>query len=520
VSLIGTLEQFSLAAVLQRCERYEKTGLLTLKQGPSWIEFYLNAGRLLCIGPLRTSANLGERLLYDGLITPTVLQETLLTLQTNNFTEAFMGRTLIELGYVSREELRNWTIKNTVNVLNVVLNWSAGEVYFDENTPPPTDRLLVSMSITGLIEHASAALQAAPIQRTPSPSQPVQPAMSAQKPSMVPSTPSPDITRVPTLMDASQFLDDSSFPSDVTRVPTLLNASQLLDDSSFHIPAIANAESAVKPSTEPAVNSGTLSASDLLSSTDFPLLLMAPDAASALAASVDTGPAQLDSGFVSLFGSPDDGANTGLQTPVMVAQPVPPKRIDTSFMRPNMVLLPADLSAHRRQNPQVQLTPDQWCLLTYVDGQTPLVSICQALNAAPEIVCQVAGELIAAGLIYPSVPAAGQEGETSPVARELQASGLGNGYVAPGYASATASPWSASMPAVQNPGGPQQPGGPIETESQWGNGGNGATFVPGRGWTSAPQPMQPLQSNVPSGNPLVPQSGIYASPLSLYKKDS
>jgi hypothetical protein len=511
--LIGTLEQFSLANVLQRCERYEKTGLLTLKQGPSWIEFYLNAGRLLCVGPLRTNANLGERLLHDGLITPTVLQETLLTLQTNNFTESFMGRKLIELGYVSREELRNWTIKNTVNVLKVVLNWSAGEIYFDENTPPPTDRLLVSMPISELIEQASVISQAAAPQQPLPPPQPGRPTMPVQQSPVqqspvqqfpvVPTTPSPDVTRVPTLMTASQFFEESSY-----RKPAQANVG-----------ATAAPSTEIAPSTEPVVNSGTLSASDLFSSTSFPFASMASDepAAPASAASVDTGPARLDSGFLSLFGASDDSANNGLQPPVVVAQPVPPKRIDTSFMRPDMVLLPADLSAYRKQNPQVQLTPDQWCLLTYVDGQTQLLNICQALNAAPEIVCQVAGELIAEGLIYPSILDAGQASDVSPVIREMSASGLANGYVAPGYASATASPWSTSMPAVQNAPGPQQQGKPIETESQWGNGGNGATFVPGRGWTTTPQPMQPLQSSMPEGNAPAPQSGIYASPL--YEKD-
>jgi hypothetical protein len=35
---------------------------------------------------------------------------------------------------------------------------------------------------------------------------------------------------------------------------------------------------------------------------------------------------------------------------------------------------------------------------------------------------------------------------------------------------------------------------PIETYSQWGNGGNGATFVLGGGWVVSTSPSQPLQS--------------------------
>ena len=564
MSLIGTLEQFGLTNVLQRCERYEKTGLLILKQGPSWIEFYLSAGHLLCVGPLRANANLGERLLHDGIISQRSLQETLATLHSTEITESQFARALLERGSVSRDQLRLWTINNTVNVLMVLQTWTTGEMYFDENVVPPADRLLVSMSLSSLLERAASALPAAPVVPTPPaplPAEPVQPKAPVQPlrkpptlaqpaparsippmqvtptgqssvptphftmappappvqhtPPMVPATPSPDVARVPTLMGASQFLDDSSY-----RVPMQASPARPAEPVRPAEPAHTNTGALHDPGTLSAselfagLDFGSLSAAELVPTPDFDAMPASdPSALTSTVSPRDTGPAKLDSGFLSLFGSVDDSANNSLLPAVPVAQPQPPKRIDTSFMRPEMVLLPADLSAYREQNPQVQLTPDQWCLLTHVDGQTPLAVICQALNAAPELVCQVTGELIAEGLVYPSLPDANQSSESSPASPELVASGLGNGYVAPGYASATASPWSASMPAV-----PPVPGKPVETESQWGNGGNGAIFVPGRGWVAAPQPMQPLQSNgsmgmgAPQSQQNGGQRGIYAAP--------
>ena len=70
---------------------------------------------------------------------------------------------------------------------------------------------------------------------------------------------------------------------------------------------------------------------------------------------------------------------------------------------------------------------------------------------------------------------------------------LSNGYAAPAYAAVAAMPSSSkiAVPDVQMQFSSSLP---FETESQWGNGGNGATFVPGRGWITAPQPLQPLQS--------------------------
>jgi len=176
-------------------------------------------------------------------------------------------------------------------------------------------------------------------------------------------------------------------------------------------------------------------------------------------------------------------------------------------MRPEMVLLPLDLSSLRDRNPQVQITPEQWRLLTRVDGRTSLQLICQELAMPSNLVCQLAGELIALGLIQVSMPMQqAPMDELSPVSRELIAAGLANGYIAPGYAAIPSQPWAAITPTTETLPPYSSSSIPFETKSQWGNGGNGATFVPGQGWIAAPQPLQPLQ---PSG-PLYTTHGDYA----------
>ena len=47
----------------------------------------------------------------------------------------------------------------------------------------------------------------------------------------------------------------------------------------------------------------------------------------------------------------------------------------------------------------IQLTPDQWRVLTKVDGQAPLWAIARALQAPEPPICQVAGELVASGAV-------------------------------------------------------------------------------------------------------------------------
>ena len=188
--------------------------------------------------------------------------------------------------------------------------------------------------------------------------------------------------------------------------------------------------------------------------------------------------------------------STGSLTPPRrVTAPVPQKRIDTTFMQPQMVLVPTDLSVWREHNPQVSLTPEQWRLFTRADGQTSLQMMCQALGMPREQVCQLAGELITLRLVTIAMPTSGPLNELSPVSRDFINAGLSNGSTGPGHAASVAQPWPASMPVeeINQSSSPM----PIETQSQWGNGGNGATFLLGGGWVLAPSPSQPLQASGP-----------------------
>jgi hypothetical protein len=492
VSLIGTLEQFSLSNVLRRIEIHEKTGLLVVKQGEYWVEFYFRSGRLLCIGPLRTQATLGERLVNDGLISLQALHEIQTSLGDATSSETRTALALMDLGYISRDELRTWAIQKAVDVLRVILIWSAGDVYFEEGTPPPADRLLVSMSVISIIDsvpQVSQSDQASSFQsnqsaqpRLTGPLQSAQPPKStstplptrqgvasnaaqvpvnritgtntgiARKGSYVPSTPKPDVANVPTLMGFGQFFGDIA-PS----------ASSVTDALSVDALALTEALLPVFPKSDAVVGLSSVQEED------------------------NTG----DISFASLLSTDNVSTATPSILAVRAMNPVSPKRVDTSFMQPDMVLMPADFSSFREQNPQIQVTPDQWRLLTCADGQTTLKMAHQKLAMPPELLCQVAGELMAEHLLHVSLP------EQAPVPQERVTSGkLSNGYVAPAHAAVAATP-SSSSTSVSDSQLQLSSAQPFETESQWGNGGNGATFVPGRGWITAPQPLRPLQSSGP-----------------------
>ena len=400
MSFIGTLEQYNLSNILQQAEAKARTGLLIIKQENQWVELSFRQGQLMCIGPVRSNKTLGERLFQAGVISQKAFQAVAYTLGESRQSETRTAITLIDHGYLNQEGLYSWAVQEASRVLEVLLAWTTGEIYFEEELQPPADRLLVALSVASLLPQQSAVSTPQPFSSGKFPTHVhAQSKRSATSPAM------PDAL---TLHDASQFFDASAISS--------ISASLSLSES-----AVANVVR----------NTGALSPSSV-----------------------------------------------PFSVPKRVTEPLQPRRIDTSFMQPQMVLTPTDLSGFREQNPRIQLTPEQWRLFTRADGKTSLQMACQQLVMPRELVCQVAGELIALSLVTISMPDSGSSNDQSPVRQDIINMGLSNNYALQdnGYGGNHFSP------------------APIETYSQWGNGGNGATFVLGGGWVVSSSSSQPLQS--------------------------
>jgi hypothetical protein len=400
VSFIGLLEQFSLSTILQKIEGDAKNGLLIIKQESHWVELSFRQGQLMCIGPLRSNKTLGDRLLQAGVISQTALRAVSSILGASLQNETRTVITLIDLGYLTQDSLYVWAAQEATKVLQVLLSWTAGEIYFEEGLQSLPDRLLIALTVSSLV----------PLQSTVVPAQYANASVSSthvQELSNFRGTSTP-ISDAITLHDPSQFYDASASSS----------TSSSLNSSKGYM-------------TDAVRNTGTL---------------LAP-------ADLSTMPKHL----------------TG---------PLTPRRIDTSFMQPQMVLTPTDLSGLRDRHLRVQITPEQWRLFTRADGKTSLQVACQLLIMSREQVCQVAGELIELGLVTASLPDSGLTNDLASFPVDLNNAGISNSLVA----------------QTHGDSGPYSPP-PIETHSQWGNGGTGATFILGNGWVVSSSPSQPFESS-------------------------
>jgi Domain of unknown function (DUF4388) len=422
VSLLGTFEQLKLKHVLKRLETHEKSGLLVVQQAEQWVELYFQQGRLLCIGPDRMNTPLEDRLVQAGVISQQARQDVLQASDITELNETRVAMLLLERECVTREALRSWASKEAVQVLQQVLAWSSGEIYFEDEVKPPAGRLLVALSIDTLLTSIS----------TPAPA------------------PQPTRSRITTVLvkDESASSSVSSAPQ-ASSTPPLVRASQLLPDPES-IPTPRTTVSLFSPETS------------LPSNNTHPPVVAPLNGHSELTAG----------GLKSAFtGSPGTPANN---LPArQIISPTVPKRIDTSFMKPEMVLMPTDLASLRQQNSQIQLTPEQWQLFTLVDGRTSLQEACQALGSPPPLICQVVGELIALGLIYllpPGTPA------TSPDTKQPVTAGLSNEHQA---GANTAKPRLRFVPTRKTD--------PLRSPAP-------APILPGRSQRNFAQPMPVAQS--------------------------
>lgn len=477
MSLIGSLEQFDLANILRRIEVFAKTGLLVAKQGEMWVEFYFRQGQLVCVGPVRANVTLVDRLLQANLLSVQSLPQIKQVVSASEANETRIALDLINEGFLSREILRAWASHETSQILQAIFSWPVGDIYFEDDCPTPADRLLVALSISALLETLPPAVLAPRSAATGAPTTDELTHVPENGPRTM-SVPGGQMNgglafapSTPGLLNASQLIEQPP-AFNQSNTPRngmgLLNASQLIEQ-----PPAFN-----QPDT-PRNGEGLFNASQLIEDFPFsPAGAGAPMNAANLVEDMPP-PSFASANPAAIFGAEIDisaPSQLSILPPQPVRNPLPPARIDTSFMTPELVLAPVDLSTLRERNPQVQLTPDQWSLFALVDGQLPLQALCQALQAPAEQVCMVAGELIAIGLVMPLNPTTGALSE----------------LISPAMAPAM-SP-SAQYP-VYTPQPPMSMPGSFETQSQWGNGRNGASFTVGNGW----QQGQPSSAYAPVG---------------------
>ena len=120
----GTLKEPALTEVLQSLREARRTGVLHVAQGDATKRVYLEEGAIVFASSDLEMERLGELLIREGKLKRSDLD---LACKVRETSQLRLGRTLVEMGYLTSEELERRVRQQIVSIILSVLPWEPGK---------------------------------------------------------------------------------------------------------------------------------------------------------------------------------------------------------------------------------------------------------------------------------------------------------------------------------------------------------------------------------------------------------
>ncbi|MGB9722797.1 MAG: DUF4388 domain-containing protein [Chloroflexia bacterium] len=146
MALVGNLRDFNLADFLYLVDRGYKTGRLTLKRSDDAATLYFEKGKLVYATQYSREERLGEMLVRIGRITEQQ-RDHALRLQQGPYAGKPLGAILVELGYISDEELKRHVRTQIEETVYRLFTWSDGEFRFDAGVLVAPEDVMITLPL-------------------------------------------------------------------------------------------------------------------------------------------------------------------------------------------------------------------------------------------------------------------------------------------------------------------------------------------------------------------------------------
>lgn len=146
MALVGNLRDFSLADFLYLVDRGYKTGRLTLKRADDAATLYFEKGKLVYATQYSRDERLGEMLVRTSRIT-VEQRDHGLRLQQGPYAGKPLGAVLVELGYVSEEELKRHVRTQIEETVYRLFTWPDGEFRFDAGVLVAPEDVMITIHL-------------------------------------------------------------------------------------------------------------------------------------------------------------------------------------------------------------------------------------------------------------------------------------------------------------------------------------------------------------------------------------
>ena len=145
----GSIAEAGLPDVLQLLALGRKTGCLSMADGETHGEIYLDAGRVSYATVANRLDRLGEALVKSGRITREQLAEA--TQQQARGSKQQLGKILVDSGHIERQELERWVSLQVEESVYFLFTWKQGTFTFTSDRRPPHEPLPVPLEAEGLL---------------------------------------------------------------------------------------------------------------------------------------------------------------------------------------------------------------------------------------------------------------------------------------------------------------------------------------------------------------------------------
>ncbi len=129
--LSGNLETFYFAVILQLLSNDRKTGILRLNSEKNQVKVYVKDGMIVYAKESRKKYRLGNLIKSSGKISEKQLQGSLIISRDKH---QAIGKTLLEMGYVTQKELKEFIRKQAENIVYDLFFWEKGDFEYTDET--------------------------------------------------------------------------------------------------------------------------------------------------------------------------------------------------------------------------------------------------------------------------------------------------------------------------------------------------------------------------------------------------
>ncbi len=146
--LQGSLHQTALTSVIHDLYLDKSSGLLLVSTEKISKRVYFEEGSIIFASSDLIEDRLGEFLIRKGKITRSDFD---LAYQLMQNLQQRLGATLVQMGYLSDEEMREGVTEQIIAIIGSLFAWSSGVYVFDDHAPRADDDILVDLSTANVI---------------------------------------------------------------------------------------------------------------------------------------------------------------------------------------------------------------------------------------------------------------------------------------------------------------------------------------------------------------------------------